>query len=563
MVVLMSAGFGGDLTLRGGDSGNGNGTASPAAKEAARQRIAWEAGARFIADLKGLAGGAAENALFPDRDSDETVFDSQLREALAKEGFNYEEELSKLKRGTDEPEWMTKAEFFLAKMVRNVPDALKERVKEAFDGDDKEDFNTTACLSWAATYFGDYASDNGLVNMATILLDYAFVRQGIDDEYVAQIKASEPPALPPAEDTFGAEARSELQHLWDAAPDINVMFGNAPRVVGRVKPTKESKGVTVRGTGTFLHIVRSRSGAWKPKLARRIEAVSATSIHRVAMVNAGLASGDGAARTAMAGSRRFKSQQPNIFVTLGVAAMALELTDPQTETPYKLHTKFCRTCAGALPNWHGNGCCQMETFQGAGMDDTRPTAHSINDIMGYLDGDERKAAPMDGVKISHLPGEPWRVNVLPVWGPNRWQEVGSQQDAVELGNRVMREHQIAGSLTAALPKSLFPLPERGAVSRVIDDEDQLVVAAVENASVDRMVTDLAESSSQYRLGRNVKWAGLATCAMMLFWTANPMWLAFAGVAYVAGWALIDKKGIETKKQKLLAAAKEQKALPPG
>ena len=587
--------MGGDVTLSAGDSGSSSkDTASPAAKEAARQKIAWKAGAQFIADLKGLAGGSAEFAV-PDKDADEAIFDSQLREALAAEGFNYDEELSKLKRGTDVPEWATKAEFFLIKMVRNVPDALKERVKEAFDGKDKDDFNTTACLSWAASYFGDYATDDGIVNMATILLDFAFVRQGIDDEYVAQVQSPEPKALPPAEDeklvhpesetpeggfagkpdpldpgrlTTGV---SELQNLWNAAPDIGALFesnreGLTPHgatVVGRVKPTSASKGASVRGTGTFIHLVRSRSAAWRPKIAERINIASPVSIYRVAMVNAGLATGDHHAKEALAGSRRFQAQQPNLFVTLGVAAMALEPTDPLAETPYKLHTKFCRTCAGALPNWNGNGCCQMETFQGGGIEAPKPKEPSFDDIMGYLGDGRKRPKPMDGVKISHPRGEPWRVNVLPVWGPERWQNVGSRDEAVELGNRVLREHRASGNLTDAAPRPrpkpapVPALPERGASMGVI------VQTAAEIASVDSLVTDLAESASQYSLGRNLKWVGMATCAGMLFWTGSPMWLAFAGVAYVAGWALIDKKGIEAKKQKLLASAKEQKALPPG
>jgi len=562
-ISFYSSGPGGAVTFTAGDSGDRSSTASPAAKEAARQKIAWGAGAQFIADLKGLAGGAAESNLFPDRDVDEAVFDSQLREALAEQGLNYDEELSKLKRGTDVPEWAPKAEFYLLKMVRNVPDALKARVKEVFDGTDKEDFNTTACLSWAATYFGDYASDNGLVNMATILLDFAFVRQGIDDEYVAQISVeAEPKALPPATepdplDDLGS-LRAGIQHLWDEAPDIGTLFGPAPysardvRIVGRVKPTK---GVTVRGTDSFLTLVRSRCGAWKPKIAQRINIASDISIYRVAMVNAGLATGDQAAKDALAGSRRFKSQQPSIFVTLGVAAMALELTDP-TIPAHKVHTKFCRTCAGALPNWHGNGCCQMETFQGGGMETTAPKAVSIDDIMGYLGDGQKRPKPMEGVKISQPRGQPWRVNVLPVWGPERWQNVGSRDEAVELGNRVLREHRASENLAASTPRSRpkpAPVPSLPAI---------IAAHAAENVLVDQMVTDLAESTSQYSLGRNIKWAGLATCAILLFWTANPMWLAFAGVAYVAGWALIDKKGIEAKKQKLLKAAKEQKSLPP-
>ena len=568
MVSFYPSSRSGDVSIRGGDSGGtAIGTKSPAAKEAARQQIAWEAGAQFIADLKGLAGGAAESNFYSDKDLDESVFDSQLREALKAEGFNYEEELAKLNRESpDAPEWVTKAEFFLTKMVRNVPDALKERVKEAFDGEDKEDFNTAACLSWAATYFGDYGSDDGIVNMAAILLDYAFVRQGIDDEYVAQVQTPEEhKALPPAEDEKLVHPESEtpngipeLQNLWDAAPDVGALFSDA-RVVGRVKPTKAAEGAIVRGTGTFLRLVRSRCGAWKPKLARRIYGASSASIYRVAMVNAGLATGDKEAKEALAASYR-KAQNPDIFVTLGVAAIALELTDPRNETSYKLHTQYCRTCAGALPNWHGNGCCQMETFAGGGMARPKPKETTIDDIMGYLgDGKKKRPVAMDGVKISHPRGQPWRVNVLPVWGPDRWQNVGSMQEAIDLGNRVLREHRASGNLADAAPR---PRPKPAPVPALIDDEDKIAVAAVENAAVDRLVTDMAEGISQRSLGGKIKWAGMGFCALMLFITQSPMWFAFAGVAYVAGWALIDKKGIEARKKAILAAAREQKALPP-
>jgi len=444
-MVSFSPATGGDS----GDSKYGENTQSPAAQEAARQKIALAAGSRFIRDLKELAGKPTERVNIADGpDFEESLLALQIRESVEAAGIDYETEMQALVTKGEKPEWAIKAEFYLTKMVRNVPKKLRERVCEVIREEEESDYNAQQCVNWARAFFGKEVNLTSWADMSAILLDFAFVRQGIDDGYVDQIQQHDEAeqdggqkALPAGESEIETEIQfspmtetpegraqvsteiQQLQNIWDTAPDVSDFFGT----IGSQKVTG--------------------------------------------------------------------------------------------------------------------------TYEG------RP-------LLDYL--------TPDGVNV-RLEGEGvWQVNVPSVWGKQRWQTVGTKEEATALGERVLREHRETKALVAASPeppKEYSPPASFGsAIERLknatFDEGEPLQVAGEDPinearstaimrvADSAREVRALMERTTQAKMGTKIKWGGMALCATMMLITGNPMYLAFMGVAYVMGWALIDKAGIERNTQNI-------------
>ena len=484
-------------------------TDSPAAQEAARQKIALAAGSRFIRDLTQLANKPEEAVNIADGpDFEESLLSVQIREAVTAAGQDYDTEMETLVRGGNRPEWSLKAEFYLAKMVRNVPDGLRERATDAIKGDER-DFNATQCVKWARDFFGKEVSLTAWADMTALLLDFAFVRQGIDDDYHLHralkthdeaYETKEPKALPPASDAVltAAEVRAY-----------------------------------VKATGTSADAVE---GLWKIVGGKR-----ATFDEAVAK----FLQDNGRAKFQNAAESEIENEI--IFTSM------LESDADRAQVTTELQQ---------LQNIWDTAPDVADFFSTIGSQ-AKPEKDS-DVLMGYLMGKKVVTSGTNGVNLRDEGNGVWQVNVPSVWGKQRWQTVGTKKEATALGERVLREHRESKALVAASPtpssesatETLARLSlerfknatfDEGAPLQVAGEDpinEPHVNAIMRVADTAHEVAALMERKTQATMGTKIKWGGMALCATMMLITGNPMYLAFMGVAYVMGWALVDKAGIE-------------------
>jgi len=458
-----------------------NRTDSPAAQEAARQRIALAAATRFIRDLSQLANKPQEQ----DDSESETPLAAQIREAVTAAGHDYDAEMRALAHNSENPDWIDKAEFYLAKMVRNVPDGLRERACDAIKGDEG-DFNATQCVEWARDFFGKAISLTPWADMTALLLDFAFVRQGIDDDYHRH---------------RALETHEE-----------------APKALSSAELTPEEIRQAVQRSGTSEEAVQA---VWQ--IVGRKRELFDDAIKKF-----------------------LQDHDPTLLQTAAEREIATEIVfEATTATP------------------EGRAQVTTELQQLQNIWDTAPDVSDFFSTIGsqeptvldYLVG--QPALP-NGINLRDNGSGVWQVNVPSVWGDQRWQTVGTKEEAASFGTRVLREHKETNALVASTPsfdESATETLARWSLERfknaTFDEEEPLQCAGEPHSTAIMRVADsakevaaLMERKTQAGMGTKIKWGGMALCATMLLISGNPVYLAFMGVAYVMGWALIDKAGIE-------------------
>ena len=185
--VTVSGGTGASVTLKAGPSTPT--TPSPAAAEARRLRKADAAMLRFCSDLNSLVGRIMVSPEMRNQDMD--ALTAEIYAAAIEAGLDYNAVLAG-DSPLDTPTWMNNAARVLAKLRRNVPESTYHRVLEVWTGtkeDAHEDPDAKHSLDYAEGYFDTGKPEvDTLVDLASCLLDYAFTRQGLDDELVRQAK---------------------------------------------------------------------------------------------------------------------------------------------------------------------------------------------------------------------------------------------------------------------------------------------------------------------------------------------------------------------------------------
>lgn len=174
------------------------GTPSPAAVEMARLNKSEGAAQAFLSDLAELCGRRKAE---PD---EADTLSAQIREASLEANLDYEAVMGGEDPGAL-PKWVEKAKLLLAKLAAALPKRALRRMVERHGRFQpgtqagpvpyaKLDLDAAQCLAWANEFFD--VGDPGIetrIQLAACLLDFAFTRQGIDDDLVESVETK---ALP-------------------------------------------------------------------------------------------------------------------------------------------------------------------------------------------------------------------------------------------------------------------------------------------------------------------------------------------------------------------------------
>lgn len=536
-------GNGGSVTVvAGGDNVMDFGTPSPAAVEAARLRKAEKAMMRFCSDLNGLIGRVI---VPPEMREGMDPLTSEIYDAAIEAGLDYNSVLAG-DSPLDTPSWMANAARVLAKLRRNVPESTYQRVLEVQKGEDHDDPDAKYALDYAEGYFdtGTPQADE-LVDLATCLLDFGFTRQGLDDDLVRQKK--------------------------DELEEVTLKEEPEP------KPTPASSKEELLKQYERLPFVKSVKEAlldWKGSLFDKVWGLRPSIVYRIAMVHAGLPTGDELAKRCYSGTLQHKRKHPSRLVTLGHAAIALQQLvverggDPDFVS-YQLVKDFCRTCGNFLGDKR-HGCCITDAMKqaneikyldslaqlgamldfGSSLYGPRPGDESISKEKGFL---LRRTTLEDG-------DTKYEVHVIDIWDKGIWQEVKDRAAGERLAKRIIDEHKKAKALVVKEPEPKPVVFEQTSTDQLSGADYgmpplQTVVAPKDSA----LGAQIQEVHALAQLGRSVKWLATILCAGGLLLTGKVIFIPVLLVGWVMAYALIDKKAIE-KRARVLEGT-EPKALP--
>jgi hypothetical protein len=528
-------------------------TPSPAAVEAGRLKKAELAMLRLCTDLNGLVG----RVIVPDemKKDEMDALTAEIYAAAIEADLDYNAVLAG-DSPLDTPTWMNNAARVLAKLRRNVPESTYHRVLEVWTGTKKDaldDPDAKYALEYAEGYFDTGKPDiDELVDLASCLLDYAFTRQGLDDDLVRATK----------------KKPEELQRALEEAGGGK----EDPVPPGRLSTDKTAL-LKKYERYLFVSSVMDALLDWKESLFDRVTELRAVSVYRIAMVHSGLPTGDELAQKCWSGTIRHKRKHPNTLVTIGHAALALQQLlvergrDPDT-VPYELIRDFCRTCGNDLGS-RRHGCCMTDTIkQKSEQDHFRLIADFETEFAARADfaglmfaprvGDER-ITKEEGYLLRSTTleggGYKYEIHVKELWTKGNWQEVADRDAGRRLARRVIDEHQKAKALVKPGPRMMeFEQTTTDLMQRIGTD---LVTAVNEIKEVSRRhdEIDLTELTTQMNLGRSIRWLATIVGGGALLITGKVIFLPMIMVAWVMAYTLIDRKAI--------AAKKEQLALGPG
>jgi len=363
--------------------------------------------------------------------------------------------------------WVGNCSRVLAKLRRNVPESAYHRLLEVLTGSQTDalaDPDAQVCLEYATYFFKDHEYDtDALADLGACLLDYAFTRQGLDDELV-RVTRRKPVELQKALERAGGG--KELQ---------------VP-VTSKVEGFDEHLE-SIR-YDLFVVAVKKTLRQWKPGLVADIIKMHPDTVYRVAMTANGYPTGDDLVQTVFRGALRHKGAHASELVTIGHAALSLEVLmarrglDP-TGHGITIVKEFCRSCASGLVH-APHGCCitdrmtqatELQEFAKAELRsrqavpvlrdlqnlwDTQPDTHKWfhqnphrpsrrSNVHGPAvrkrDSYELRTTPL-------LDGSPDKLEVhLDIWEDGIWQEVPSVEAADRFAVRAQREAERARALT--------------------------------------------------------------------------------------------------------------------
>jgi len=362
--------------------------------------------------------------------------------------------------------WMGDCSRVLAKLRRNVPEASYHRILEVWTGgkeDALSDPDAQVCLEYSTFFFDKHDHEvDALVDLGACLLDYAFTRQGLDDE-LARVTKKKP-----------AELQKALVEAGGGKKELQVSF--SPKAEGFHEHLEEIK------YDLFVVAVKNALRQWRPHLVVDLIKMHPDSVYRVAMAHAGYPTGDDLVRRVYVGATRHQSKEGHsTLVTIGLGALSLEALmlrrdlDPTNHGTH-LVKEFCRTCALGLQG-RRHGCCmtdqmkQATELQAFASKELRSRA-AVKELRDFQDlwspvlpvsemfphrqhSSSRQPAyqKKDSYELRTTPlldGSPPKLEVhLDIWDEGIWQEVPSLEAADAFAVRALQEDERARALTRA------------------------------------------------------------------------------------------------------------------
>lgn len=533
---------------------------------------------QFCLDLSGLVGrviGPADREL-----GDNDLLTSEIYSAAVEADIDIDavmsadaSELAEVLEG--KTPWLGNCIRVLAKMRRRVPESTYHRILEVWTGtseDADDDPDAKLCIEYAEGFFDTCDGDvDVLVDLATCLLDYAFTRQGLDDE-LARLTKKEP-----------AELQKALVEAGGGKEDP------APRK----EQTLEAHLEDIR-TELFVVAVKEKLAAWRPSLLHHIIKLTPDTVYRVAMAASGHAVGDALVTQTLVGVQRHAANHNHPLVMIGHAALALEVLLVRrgikpTGHGIHLEKRFCRNCGDELRRGL-HGCCllernvqanQMKTFE---QESRADAVHELVTAMKYQPRYRRHGAAsfQSSYEMRITPlfdgTEKYEIH-LDFWEEGIWQEVPSKEAADLMAIRALQEHERAQALmqsqgaawpqTATAPAgnySITQLPicevegcnELATINRSTrcSEHPRARELPQQSTALARMAEqpndlDRVQLESQMNFGKSVRVLATVLGGLAFAFTQSYVILAFIGVAWVMAYAFMDHKAIEGAKKKAL------------
>ena len=481
---------------------------------------------RFCLDLNDLVGRETP---------EEPTFDTAL-DPLTAEIYLAAAEAGVKQHGIG---WEGKALRVLTKLSREVPKFVQRRVEDVFEGGDEEaaeDPDVAISIEYAKQYFDEIPTgDEVIKDLACCLMDFAFVRQGIDDERVRHEKkepAPEPKALLPveAEELVPPEVAYEL----------------------------------------FAERVREVLTRWRPNTPY----LMSEPIYRVTMVHAGLSDShfDRLAAKCYWGARKYKAEHESDIATIGHAALALQTMEERqgidpTEPGYELVKDFCRTCGGSLDRKRRRCCIYDEEKQALQREERLRERMKVmvkNTIKVMVAPPRNYPGKLDRWRVRETETSRGLVTEvrLDFWDEGIWQEVRDIQAAREFAERTLREHDKAQALLKVNePISIFSNTEL-----VIEKPDVKEVALARGdergdlgVAQRAVALEVVELESQRNLGNSLRMLGALLGGIGFILTQHMAFIPMILVAWLMGYILIDKKAIESRREQLALSEKSSQS----
>lgn len=494
-----------------------------------------------------------------------------------------EEDAHKILEG--EAPWLENCRRVLTKLRRKVPEHAHHRVLQVVTGTDRDklaDPDVVLCVDRARAFFDRVEEGfDEVVDLATCLLDFAFTRQGIDDELARVVpmtppKKEEPKALP--------ASRSSDQHQL---PISSQFFQGSERFSQhmlseylREHPFPAKVKMALRDWKPFVEAGNTK------KQEDAIMQLSVDSIYRIAMQADGFPVGDPLVAKVWDSSGRFGHTSK--IRRIGHAALGLEaLLKRKGISPHRhgivLHKAFCRTCGSSLRGSHAefsgpHGCCiqdhisQNDYFKALETGRRiRQNNRALEAVKELITATQAMAKPRydreKGYEIRTSPRADGNDLVevhLEHWEEGIWQEVGSRDDARRFARRALAEHERARALARQGEDTITQLTSA-------DDELDLFLEAnpslelEQSALVPQQSTALVEMTeqalevrqleSQMGFGKSVRVLATILGGLAFAFTQQYLVLALIGVAWVMSYAFMDHRALEAAKQKALGDGK--------
>ena len=462
---------------------------------------------QFCIDLSGLVGRTLDSAKLDLENLD--LVTAEIYTAAVEAGIDINavmsadaEDVASTLEGR--APWLGNCGRVLAKLRRNVPEAAYYRILEVWTGakeDATHDPDAKGCIEYAAYFFDGQEIDvDGVVDLATCLLDYAFTRQGLDDELARVTKKP-----------------VELQKAL-----VEAGGGKDERPAPRSSKRGIGEHLEAIKYELFVIAVKRALRLWKPELVVAIIKMHPDSVYRMAMHHNGFPVGDNLVTKIYAGTVRHKDKHPSALVTIGHAAMSLEVLmerrelDP-TDHGIQLVKEFCRTCGSGLQRGR-HGCCmtdrmtQATELQAFARNELRarqkdlavqelqtlqhlwdPAPRGLSSFFLPHRQHSSSRQPSYQKKDSYelrttplLDGSPPKLEVhLDIWDDGIWQEVPSLEAADRFAVRALQEHERARALTK--PSRQGDATDPGGDYRVVSTMRDSPISKNSTASVRQII----------------------------------------------------------------------------
>lgn len=386
---------------------------------------------RFCFDLSGLVGRVLESPPDP-ADFGEDTITADIYMVAAEAGIDVNEfmnadstELATISAGG--APWLKNCRMALIKFRRKVPEATHLRMLAIWTGtseDMAKDMDAARCLEYAKSFFSTVDEEaEELVDLATCLFDYAYTRQGLDDDLVRVTKESKPPKALVAAERSSKKVPEFDTHLKEIEYEL------------------------------FVVAVKKALHMWNSQLEEKIIQLSSDSIYRIAMHRAGYPVGDSLVSRVCASVERKDLAHPNVLVTVGHSAMGLEkVLENKGLSPerhgIRLVKEFCRTCAGSLKT-PTHGCCMIEKSE---QETELKYLRDVQDVEAYIAAKNWEDSQLPSIdkekgyqiRVTPLEGGEEKMEVhLDLWAEGLWQHVVDRDAAKHLAIRALHEDERA------------------------------------------------------------------------------------------------------------------------